>query len=116
MVMNMDRRRYQTIPMVGMGIVSVAMGRYMDGPIADMAKGAGIGLAGTEFSTEKMGGTPLHHDQIGAVMTATAEKFFGTDADVVKGLGAGAIIHHVATEGLSVLPTKLQQNTDKVIP
>lgn len=112
MVMNMDRKRYQTIPIVGTGGLIAAIGHLTDTAYSDLIRGSGIGLVGTEMLYEEASNTPLHHDQVGMGIALAGRKM---ESSTITGLGVGVVGHHIATEGLSMAPTELQQNTDKVI-
>lgn len=126
---DLDRRRYQTIPLVAAGGVGVATGALVGGPVGAAAMGTGAALAGTEVLYEPLNElrkstrksldserqlTPIHHDQIGLGMV-TAGAVAGGKAGLAAGsLGAGILGHHVLTEGLSAWPTDIMQNTDSV--
>jgi len=112
MMMDMDRKRYQTIPVLGMGAATALASRRLDGKWANIAKGASAGMVGTEMTYENATGTPLHHDQIGAALTALSKKMDDDLADELLGAGVGMILHHDMTEGISALPTQLQQHTE----
>lgn len=111
MVMDMDRSRYQTIPCVFVGASSYLLGDRIDN---DILKGAGVGLAGTEFTYEGATNTPFHHDQVGSLVMTIARQS-DRFKDIGTGLGGGMILHHAVTEGVSALPTEKQRNTDKVL-
>jgi len=112
MVMNMDRKRYQTIPIVASGGAIAALGHFTNTAYSDMVRAGGLGLAGTELVYEGASNTPFHHDQVGMGLALAGRRF---ESPFMTGIGAGIVGHHIATEGLSMAPTELQQNTNRVI-
>lgn len=112
MVMNMDRFRYQTVPIVSAGSILSVAGRMIDHPMSETLSGVGIGLAGTEMAYEKFSGTRFHHDQVGALLLGVGSK---TKSRPLKGLGFGIIAHHALTEGVSAFPTTLMKHTVEVV-
>lgn len=116
MVMNMDRVRYQTVPIVATGAAMIGLSRYSKSYIGDIAKGVGAGLVGTESIYEGLSEhkTGLHHDMLGAGISA-AGNLMGEKKHLARGLGTGVAIHHALTEGVSVFPTELNINTDEEI-
>ncbi len=115
MVMNMERRRYQTVPIAGLCTGIMAIGSMAGGSFADYGTGFALGNMGTEVLYENMTGTNLHHDQVGAMAMTASKLVDHPKAKMARGAGLGVIAHHVMTEGLSALPTQLQKNTDLVI-
>ncbi len=111
MVMDMDRSRYQKKPILGAAGVVATIGHVVDGKYGDLAKGAAVGLAGTELTYEEATGTPFHHDQVGAGVYSAGSRM-GSRA--VSGAGIGMVAHHVMTEGLSAMPTLLEKGTEEV--
>lgn len=112
MVMDMDRSRYQTKPMIAMGAGLLIGGTILDGDIGRTLQGTGIGLGATEFTYENATGTPFHHDQVGVLLVAYGHS---NEHDIVTGAGIGLVLHHMMTEGISALPTILEKGTDMVI-
>lgn len=116
MVMDMDRQRYQTLPILAVSGTLFGGSLLVNSPqIASALQGAGVGLAGTELTYEKATGTPLHHDQVGAATAAFGALSGIPFAEHVAGAGFGMIAHHDATEGISAWPTAKEQNTDEVV-
>jgi glycosyltransferase involved in cell wall biosynthesis len=116
MVMNMDRRRYQTIPIVSIGAGSLLLSQYPDNDVVtDVLKGFGLGIAGTELFYEAFSGhgTDIHHDHVGLGTIFIGR--YGEKNNTVAGIGAGMFAHHALTEGVSMMPTKLQENTQEII-
>lgn len=116
MVMNMDRTRYQTIPIISLGAGSIILSQHSDGEtIGGILKGFGLGIAGTEMFYELFSGhgTDIHHDHIG--LGAMFLGRYGGGETTVTGVGAGMFAHHALTEGISIMPTKLQENTEEII-
>jgi hypothetical protein len=112
MVMDMDRKRYQTIPMMGLGVASSTAGHILGGNLGDMAKIAGVSMVGTELTYEGYTDSPVHHDQVGTWLIGVGRMVDGKLSNLAKGSGAGLFAHHVLTEGLSMKPTQLYKNTD----
>jgi hypothetical protein len=112
MVMDMDRSRYQTKPIMGASAITAAVGYVTGGELGKMAIGTAVGMAGTETTYENATGTPFHHDQIGGGVFMLGEKI---SERRMTGIGAGMVAHHILTEGLSALPTTLQRETNEVI-
>lgn len=115
---DLDRRRYQTLPMLGASGVAVGTGALLGGPVGAAAIGSGVGLAGTELfyeqAQESLPDAPFHHDQAGLALILGGITV-GTPVGVAAaGLGSGMIAHHLLTEGASALPTDLMQHTDVV--
>lgn len=115
MVMNMDRKRYQTIPLTLIGLGSIAAGSIVDWDKSDLLQGAGIGLVGTEFLHEGLSDTPLHHDQVGSGVVMLGNRMGSRGGRSLMGTGAGIVAHHIATEGISAFPSELMENTDKIV-
>lgn len=116
MVMDMDRRRYQTIPLLAASGVLFGGSLLVNSPaVAGALQGAGVGVAGTELTYENATGTPLHHDQVGAAVTAFGALSGTSLAPHIAGAGFGMIAHHDATEGISALPSGREANTDEVV-
>lgn len=126
---DLDRRRYQTYPLVAAGGAATVGGALVDGPVGTAAIGTGVGLAGTELFYEPLANirrdirkragvdrqlTPIHHDQIGLGMMVAGSVAGGETGLAAGGVGAGILTHHVLTEGVSAWPTDLMQNTDQV--
>lgn len=117
MVMNMERGRYQTIPILGIGGASALISRYAQSE--ELKKGLlgfGVGLVGTELTYELFSGhgTGIHHDQIGLAAMAAGEYGKGKKR-LITGIGGGMFIHHAVTEGISIAPTKIEEETEEVI-
>lgn len=112
MVMDMDRSRYQTKPILGASLLIASLGQLKGGTFGSVATGAALGMAGTELTYENAAGTPFHHDQVGTGVFSLGRS---SGFPSVSGAGAGMVAHHILTEGLSALPTQLQQNTDTVV-
>ncbi len=112
MVMNMERDRYQTKPIIGMGASLFGLSYLLEGNLSDLSKGASVGLVGTELTYENATDTPFHHDQVGL---ATAALGYGLEHNIISGVGFGMVAHHDLTEGISLLPTDLEKGTDIVI-
>jgi len=115
MTMNMDRKRYQTLPIMSMGLVGTTLGHTIGGKYGDMAKWGSVGLAGTEILYEGLTETPLHHDEFGSIIAGVGQLAGGDIGNMSKYIGAGTFLHHAVTEGVSMSPTKLYQNTDEEI-
>lgn len=114
MVMDMDRKRYQTIPMMITGSAIYGLGRYLGGSKGELMKGASAGLIGTEMTYEGMSDTPFHHDQLGMALSAVGRMSNTSMSQKVIGAGLGMVAHHDLTEGISMLPSELQKNTEVV--
>lgn len=115
MVMNMDRSRYQTAPLMGISGAAVLAANALPEGLAYSALGFAAGNMGTEIVHENMTGTDYHHDEAGMAAIAAAKALNGNKSSLAKGAGAGMVFHHLMTEGFSKLPSMLQRNTDKVI-
>lgn len=111
---DLDRRRYQTIPMLATGGAGVGSGLLLGGAGGALASGVGAGLAGTELVYEALPKTRLHHDQVGMGLMLAGLALGGGLGLASTGLGAGVLAHHLLTEGASAVPTTLFQNTDQV--
>lgn len=115
---DLDRRRYQTIPMVATSGVGIASGALVGGPLGALAAGTGVGVGGTELfyelAHEQMPETPFHHDQVGFALIIGALIVDGTVGVAAGGAGVGMLAHHVLSEGVSAAPTDLMLNTDQV--
>lgn len=111
---DMDRRRFQTLPIfVGSG-AGLAAGTAIGGPVGAAVVGSGVGLAGTELFYEHAPSTRYHHDQVGLLMILGGTLLGGVPGMLSAGAGSGLIAHHFLTEGVSAFPTELRQNTDQV--
>lgn len=111
---DLDRQRYQTIPMVATGGAGIAAGTLIGGPVGAFAASTGAALGGTELVYEKAPATPLHHDQVGLGMMLAGVTLGGPLGLAAAGVGSGIVGHHLLTEGLSGSPTDLMANTDEV--
>lgn len=119
---DLDRRRYQTIPMLATGGAGVIAGGLVGGPVGALAAGCGAGIGGTELfyedvarlENEVLPDTPVHHDQVGLGLTLAGVTVGGPLGLAAAGLGTGIVGHHVLTEGASAIPTDLMLNTDEV--
>jgi hypothetical protein len=110
----LDRRRYQTIPMlVGSG-VAAGVGALVGGPPGALLAGAGVGAGGTEIFYESAPETPFHHDQIGFALVMAGTLVEGALGTLALGVGGGMLAHHVLTEGASAAPTDLMLHTDEM--
>lgn len=114
MVSDLDRRRYQTIPLLATSGATAIGGGLLGGPIAAAAAGTGVGLAGTELFYEAAPETRYHHDQIGLGSIIAGSLIGGPAGLGLAGAGAGVVGHHVLTEGTSAIPTEMLQQTDAV--
>jgi glycosyltransferase involved in cell wall biosynthesis len=117
MVMNMERKRYQTIPILGIGGASALVSRYAQSEeVKEGLLGFGLGLVGTELTYELFSGhgTGIHHDHIGLAAMAAGE--YGKNKKrLITGIGGGMFVHHAVTEGVSMAPTKIEEETEEVI-
>jgi len=111
MVMNMDRRRYQTIPIMGLSAATAIASTKVGGKYGKVGRGVALGMLATESTYEKATDTPFHHDQIGAAMSAVGTGYDFNRSDELTGIGIGMVVHHDMTEGISALPSLLQKNT-----
>lgn len=119
---DLDRRRYQTIPMLAGGGAGVASGALVGGPVGALAVGGGSALAGTELFYEQIADMhdalpaelPVHHDQVGLGLILGGALAGGTPGLLAGGVGSGILAHHVLTEGASAIPSDLFSNTDAV--
>lgn len=111
---DLDRKRYQTIPLLATGGVSALAGMAVGGPVGAVVGGTGMGLVGTESFYDDLPETRFHHDQAGLGLVALGTLLGGTPGMITAGLGTGILGHHLLTEGASALPTDLMQNTDIV--
>lgn len=115
MKMNMDRERYQTYPIVGIGAVATGLGHFIEGTHGDLIQGAGVGMAGTELTYEKVvqdRKVKMHHDSLGAHVLSFGSLLGDEVGNLLTGVGAGMILHHWSTEGMSFAPTALQAFSD----
>lgn len=110
---DLDRRRYQTYPMVASSGAAIGAGALIGGPVGALAAGAGAGVGGTELFYENAPSTPFHHDQIGFGLILAGLVVGGTPGVASAGLGAGMFTHHLLTEGASAIPTDLMAYTDE---
>lgn len=116
MVMDMDRSRYQTIPLLAASGALFGGSLLVNSPLlAKAMQGVGIGVAGTELTYESATETPLHHDQVGAGVAAFGALSGTSVAPYVAGAGFGMIAHHDATEGISAFPSGREKHTDEVV-
>lgn len=123
MKMNMERERYQTKPILASSAAGLAAGRLVGGNIGNLVTGASIGLGATELTAEKVAGEleqpegsgHLHHDQVGMSVAGLGTMLDGGVGKLLSGIGAGIFAHHTVTEGVSLMPTELNRNTDVVI-
>lgn len=113
--MNMDRGRYQTVPLVSAGALTVLLSNKIPERFRREAKWCGVGLIGTELFYEAGTDSPLHHDEAGAILAALGSVSEGESAERLRGLGVGVVFHHVATEGISAIESKLAEKTSEVI-
>ena len=113
MRMNMDRFRYQTVPVAMVSLASIGGSRLIDNRLSRVLKGFGLGAIGTEAMYERATGTPLDHDEVGAGIASAGSNMGGSKGDVALGIGSGVIAHHVMTEGFSPLKSTLAMNTDE---
>jgi len=115
MVMNMDRFRYQTAPLLllsaGMGLTAT----QIPTPYSQLLSGAAVGIAGTELTHESLTETPIHHDTAGIALAALGTRLPTQYNDAITGVGIGIAAHHEITEGFSMLPSTLSQNTDEEV-
>lgn len=111
---DMERTRFQTIPiLVGSGL-GLAGGQLLGGTAGRLIQGVSVGLSGTELVYENAPATRFHHDQVGLGMM-TLGTFLGGPVGIgAAGLGSGILGHHAMTEGVSAIPTPLMENTDAV--
>lgn len=112
MVMDMDRERYQTVPVLLMGMGLIGTGAVTGGRFGDVSIGSGLGMIGTEMAYEGLTDTPLHHDEFGVSLAGMGYSVGDRLGDATMGLGGGLVVHHILTEGLSMAPTELMRNTD----
>jgi glycosyltransferase involved in cell wall biosynthesis len=115
MVMNMDRERYQTLPMVAGGAFVGVAGLAVGGKVGEIVASAGASTAITELIYENFTGTTAHHDEVGMGAAIVGHQLDEWYSNYVAGAGVGLIAHHVLTEGLSLAPTELMQHTDVII-
>lgn len=125
MRMNMDRKRYQTGPILGWGGASMLTGAYLGGTPGMLLGGVGAGLAGTEMVYEPIAQsmevpkseverqTP-HHDAVGMAALGAGGAIGGPVGVAITGVGAGVMGHHWLTEGISASPTGLEQASEVV--
>lgn len=111
---DLDRRRYQTIPMLASGGAATVVGAALGGPVGAFAAGLGPGLVATETFYEESPDTRFHHDQVGLGLVALGLVGGGGLGILSIGAGSGVLAHHLLTEGASAVPTDLMQNTDRV--
>lgn len=110
---DLDRRRYQTIPMLASTGAAIGTGALIGGPVGALAAGTGTGIGGTELFYENAPETPFHHDQIGFGLILAGLVVGGTPGVAAAGIGTGMFAHHVLTEGASAVPTDLMTHTDE---
>jgi glycosyltransferase involved in cell wall biosynthesis len=115
MVMNMDRQRYQTLPIVAAGMGGVLASGVAGGKVGRIVSRASMSMIGTEAFYEGLTESPMHHDEFGMTLVGASRAISGDYSTDLAGLGAGMVAHHAVTEGISKMPTKLMQNTDKVV-
>jgi hypothetical protein len=119
MVSDLDRTRYQTIPMVGLGFAGVVAGGLVDGSKGDFLASLGASLVGTEMAYEAINDVTnvdsVHHDDLGIVTALAGESASGRYKHYIRGLGAGMFVHHALSEGMSKVPTQLLENTDETV-
>lgn len=123
MKMDMERDRYQTKPILGSSAVGLAAGSLVGGDMGNLVAGASVGLGGAELTAEKIAGEleqpkddgHLHHDQVGMSVAGLGTMLDGNIGKLLSGIGAGIFAHHTVTEGVSLMPTELNRNTDVVI-
>lgn len=116
MRMNMDRSRYQTKPIMIAGLTAVGLGHVVGGNGGGAIQGAGLGLAGTEMTYEQIAESKkvnIHHDSLGAHIASFGSMLGGGLGTKIAGVGAGMILHHWGTEGMSFSPTQLQAMSEK---
>lgn len=111
---DLERKRYQTIPVVAGSGAAVGTGALLGGPIGALAAGTGIGAGGTELFYEAAPQTPFHHDQIGFGLILAGLLVDGRLGLGAVGVGSGMFLHHVLTEGASAAPTELMLHTDEL--
>lgn len=115
MVMDMQRKRYQTIPMVLAGAGSALAGLKLGGKYGKIISRAGVGMAGTELVYEGFTDTPFHHEDVGMGLAAGGNRIGGDIGEEMLGLGSGIFAHHLFTEGFAKIPSRIMRNTDKII-
>jgi len=111
MTMDMDRTRYQTVPIVVGSAGLLSLGLIYDSEYSSFLTGSAIGLAGTELIYETATDSPMHHDEFGIILSVLGSL---RDSGTLTGVGAGLFTHHLVTEGLSMVPTILHRETDKI--
>lgn len=111
---DLDRRRYQTIPLLSAGGVGAIGGAMVGGPIGALAVGSSLGLVGTETFYEESPDSRFHHDQLGLGLILVGALLGGGPGTVAAGVGSGVLGHHMLTEGVTAVPTDLMQATDRV--
>lgn len=117
MVMDMDRHRYQTVPMTAAGATGAVGGHLLGGTPGVVARGAGVGLAGCELFYEQVAQqkpsdgvlSNIHHDMVGLVLIPAGAALGGAGGLSLAGAGAGVALHHWLTEGVSFAPSALQR-------
>lgn len=115
MVMDMDRKRYQTLPIVAAGLGGVLASGVVGGRAGRIVSRASMSMVGTEAFYEGLTESPIHHDEFGMTLLGASRALGSSYSDDLAGLGTGMFVHHAITEGVSKMPTKLMQNTDKVV-
>lgn len=111
---DMERRRFQTIPIMVGSTGGVVMGGLLGGSAGAALAGTSVGMAGTELLYEEAPATRFHHDQVGLLLILGGVVVGGTAGLLSAGVGSGIVAHHVLTEGISAIPTDLEENTDLV--
>lgn len=114
MRMDLERRRYQTFPMLASSGAGLATGALVGGPIGALAACGGASLGATELIYERAPETGMHHDQVGLGLMLTGVTLGGPFGLAAAGVGSGIVGHHLLTEGASAIPTDLMANTDAV--
>lgn len=110
----MDRTRFQTIPMMVASGVGITTGALIGGPVGAALVGGSAGLGLTELFYEQAPSTRFHHDQVGLLSVIGGTLVGGPVGAGAVGLGSGMVAHHVLTEGVSAIPTDLFEQTDMV--
>lgn len=114
MVSDLDRRRYQSIPLVASGLAGIGAGALVGGPVGAAAAGVGTGLGGTELVYETASNTNFHHDQVGLALVPIGALAGGPAGLAIAGAGTGMFAHHALTEGVSGLPSTILTQTDAI--
>lgn len=111
---DLERSRYQTIPVLATSAAGTVAGAALGGPVGALAIGTSGGLATTETFYEESPDSRLHHDQLGLGLITIGAVFGGAPGILAAGLGTGVLGHHLLTEGATALPTGLMRNTDRI--